>query len=250
MDDRDRQKELLELATALENEARFRATLGLAPYPARRQGAAEEPRPPLASPPLAAAASSPSPALAGMGQSLEELRAYLGDCTRCKLCRARTQVVFGCGNPQAELMFVGEGPGYDEDQQGQPFVGRAGQLLTKMIKAMGYERPAVYIANVVKCRPPENRTPEGDEVATCSPFLLRQIELIRPQVLVALGKVAAQTLLSTDRRITSLRGQWGDFRGTPLMPTFHPAYLLRNEGAKRETWEDLKKVMARLGRQP
>jgi uracil-DNA glycosylase len=180
--------------------------------------------------------------------SLEELRAVIGDCRLCKLCSGRTNLVFGVGNPRARLMFVGEGPGRDEDLQGEPFVGRAGQLLTDIItKGMGLRREDVYIANVVKCRPPENRNPEPDEVAACEPFLKRQIELIHPEVIVALGKFAVQTLLQSKTPITKLRGQWHSYHGIRLMPTFHPAYLLRNPGDKRLVWEDIKKVIEALG---
>jgi uracil-DNA glycosylase family 4 len=179
--------------------------------------------------------------------TLERIRADIGDCTRCRLCEARNKIVFGVGNPRADLVFVGEGPGRDEDAQGEPFVGRAGKLLTDMIKAMSLERSDVYIANVVKCRPPENRTPERDEIATCSPFLLRQLEVIRPKVIVCLGNVAAQSLLGTNKSISHFRGQWFDFRGSRLIATYHPAYLLRNPAAKSDVWTDLKKVMAVLG---
>ena len=181
--------------------------------------------------------------------SLLKIRADLGDCTRCKLHRGRTTLVFGDGNPKAELVFVGEGPGRDEDEQGLPFVGRAGKLLTQMIEAMGLQRKDVYICNVVKCRPPENRTPEKEEVDTCSPFLLRQIDAIAPKVIVCLGSVAAQTLLETNRGISHFRGEWLEFRGRKLMATYHPAYLLRNPSAKSEVWKDLQKVMAVLGLQ-
>jgi DNA polymerase len=181
--------------------------------------------------------------------SLEDLRAAIGDCRRCKLCAGRTHIVFGVGNPSAKLMFIGEGPGRDEDLQGEPFVGRAGQLLTDIItKGMGLKREDVYIANVVKCRPPENRNPEPDEVAACEPFLKKQIELIRPEIIVGLGKFAVQTLLQSKMPITKLRGQWHSYHGIKLMPTFHPAYLLRNPGDKKLVWEDIKKVIeARRG---
>ena len=182
--------------------------------------------------------------------SLEKIRADLGDCTRCRLSKNRHTIVYGVGNPKAELMFAGEGPGADEDAQGIPFVGRAGQLLTQMIEAMGLKRADVYIANVVKCRPPENRLPEKDEIATCSPFLIRQIDAIKPKVLVALGACAVQTLLAAPVAITKIRGQWYDFRGIRMMPTFHPAYLLRNPPAKPDAWKDLQKVMALLGLKP
>jgi uracil-DNA glycosylase family 4 len=174
---------------------------------------------------------------------LAAIREEIGDCTRCKLHRlGRSQVVFGVGNPQAELMFVGEAPGHDEDVQGIPFVGRAGQLLTKIIEAIGLKRDDVYIANVIKCRPPENRNPEPDEVATCQPFLFRQIESIAPKVIVALGSFAAKTLLSTEAPISRLRGRVYDLKGTRLVCTFHPAYLLRSPDRKRDAWEDMKIV--------
>ena len=179
--------------------------------------------------------------------TLLQIREDLGECTRCKLHRHRHTIVFGDGNPKAELVFVGEGPGADEDAQGLPFVGRAGKLLTQMIEAMGLQRKDVYICNVVKCRPPENRTPEEDEIATCSPFLLRQLEVISPKVIVCLGAIAAKTLLKTNRGVSQFRGQWFDCRGSRLMATYHPAYLLRNPNAKGEVWKDLQKVMAVLG---
>jgi uracil-DNA glycosylase family 4 len=182
--------------------------------------------------------------------SLPRIREDIGDCKRCKLHKGRTKLVFGVGNPKAELMFVGEGPGRDEDQQGEPFVGRAGKLLTQMIEAMSLQRGDVYIANVVKCRPPENRLPEKDEIATCSPFLLRQIEVIKPKVICCLGACSAQTLLQTAQGISKFRGEWLDFRGTKLMATYHPAYLLRNPAAKGEVWKDLQKIMGLLGLKP
>ena len=171
-------------------------------------------------------------------------------CVKCtELSQCRTNVVFGTGNPRAEIMFVGEGPGHDEDVQGLPFVGRSGELLTKIIAAMGYTRQEVYIANVVKCRPPENRTPQPDEIANCLPYLLSQIELIQPKVLVALGATAVRALLDVQLGITKMRGHWYTFRGIPIMPTFHPAYLLRNPPAKKEVWEDMKAVLEKLGRE-
>ncbi|HYB97777.1 MAG TPA: uracil-DNA glycosylase [Candidatus Limnocylindrales bacterium] len=180
--------------------------------------------------------------------SLEQLRGVLGECTRCKLCSGRTNIVFGVGNPAADLMFVGEGPGEDEDVQGEPFVGKAGKLLTDIItRGMGLKRSDVYIANVVKCRPPSNRNPEPDEIVACEPFLLRQVELVSPKVLVSLGNFATQALLRDRTSITRRRGQWHEFAGIPLMPTFHPAYLLRNPSDKRLVWDDIKQVMARLG---
>jgi len=176
--------------------------------------------------------------------ALAALKSEIGpDCTRCKLhALGRTQVVFGVGNPNADLMFVGEAPGADEDIQGEPFVGRAGQLLTKIIEAIELTRADVYIANVIKCRPPQNRNPEFDEVASCEPFLFRQVDIIQPRVIVALGKFGAQTLLRTEEPISRLRGRIFDYRGSKLIPTFHPAYLLRNPASKREVWEDMKLV--------
>ena len=179
---------------------------------------------------------------------LEMVRTDIGPaCTRCKLhTLGRSQVVFGVGNPNAQLMFVGEAPGADEDEQGVPFVGRAGQLLTKIIEAIELKRDDVYIANVIKCRPPQNRNPEPDEVDQCEPFLFQQIDAIKPRVIVALGKFGAQTLLRTQEPISRLRGRVFDYRGAKLVPTFHPAYLLRNPPAKREVWEDMKLVQQLL----
>jgi DNA polymerase len=182
--------------------------------------------------------------------TLERIREDLGECTRCRLHMQRNKIVFGAGNPRAELVFVGEGPGHDEDVQGLPFVGRAGKLLTQMIEAMGLTREQVYICNVVKCRPPENRKPEDDEVATCSPYLYRQLDVIAPKAIVCLGLTAAQALLKTKDSISRFRGEWFDYRGTKLLATYHPAYLLRNPNAKGEVWKDLQKVMALLGLQP
>lgn len=188
------------------------------------------------------AVSGIDPATPAAGR-LQAIRFEIGDCVRCKLHAGRTNLVFGVGSPEASLMFVGEGPGAEEDEQGEPFVGRAGQLLTQIIKAMGYTREQVYIANVVKCRPPKNRNPEPDEIAACSPFLRAQIAAIGPRVIVALGKFAAQTLLRTDTPISRLRGRFHHVDGIAVMPTFHPSYLLRNPAAKREVWEDMKQVM-------
>ena len=178
---------------------------------------------------------------------LTAIRDDIGDCERCKLCTlGRTQVVFGVGNPHADLMFVGEAPGRDEDIQGIPFVGRAGQKLTQIIEAIGLQRDEVYIANVIKCRPPENRNPEPDEVEQCEPFLFRQIDTIKPKVIVALGTFAAKSLLRSHESISRLRGRVFDYRGAKLVPTFHPAFLLRNPSCRREVWEDMKKVRALL----
>lgn len=218
----------------------------------------EAPEPP-ASPEAAAAIEAATPAAdAGAHavavftnpvEALASIRTDIGDCTRCKLhTLGRTQIVFGVGNPEADLMFVGEAPGGDEDIQGIPFVGRAGQLLTKIIEAIDLKREDVYIANVIKCRPPGNRNPEQDEVETCEPFLFRQIDVVRPKVIVALGTFAARTLLRTLDPISRLRGRVYEYRGARLIPTFHPAYLLRNPSSKREVWEDMKKVRELLKR--
>jgi uracil-DNA glycosylase family 4 len=184
------------------------------------------------------------------GDNFHHIRETIGECTRCKLHKGRTNIVFGVGSAKAQLVFVGEGPGRDEDIRGEPFVGRAGKLLTQMIEAMGLRREDVYICNVVKCRPPENRLPEKDEITTCSPFLFRQIDVIRPKVICCLGSCASQTLLQTTQGISRFRGEWFDFRGSKLIATYHPAYLLRNPNAKGEVWKDLQKVMAVLGLQP
>ncbi len=216
---------------------------------------AEEAR--SASPP-ARVAASPSAAQVGdlflspkvqTAQTLEELRAEIGDCRRCKLCQGRTKLVFGVGDAKAELVFVGEGPGRDEDLKGEPFVGRAGQLLTEIItKGMKMRRDEVYICNVVKCRPPDNRNPEPDEIAACEPFLIRQLEIVKPRIIVALGTFAAQTLLKTKTPISRLRGNWHAYQGIRLMPTLHPAYLLRNPADKKLVWQDIQAVLREMGR--
>jgi DNA polymerase len=180
-------------------------------------------------------------------ETLHDIRAELGDCQRCGLSRTRSRIVFGSGDPNARLMFVGEGPGYEEDQSGQPFVGAAGQLLTRIIEAMKLSRDQVYICNIIKCRPPQNRNPAPDEIETCSPFVLRQIEAIHPQIICALGTFAAQTLLKTDLSIGRLRGKFHALNDIQVMPTYHPAFLLRNPQKKREVWEDIQKIMQALG---
>jgi uracil-DNA glycosylase len=218
------------------------------PSQAKPTPSAAQPRPPL---PVFQASAGPSLFEERVeNDSLERIRADIGECTRCKLHKARTNIVFGVGNPKADLVFVGEGPGHDEDVQGEPFVGRAGKLLTQMIEAMGLQRQDVYICNVVKCRPPENRLPERDEIETCSPFLLRQLAAIQPRVICCLGACSAQTLLETSQGISRFRGEWFDYRGAKLIATYHPAYLLRNPNAKGEVWKDLQKVMALLGLKP
>ena len=175
-------------------------------------------------------------------RTLEEVRTELGDCRRCKLQRTRRTIVFGEGNKRAKLMIIGEGPGYDEVLQGRPFVGKAGQLLTKIIQSIHLQREEVYITNIVKCRPPQNRNPEPDEIRSCHPFLLGQISAIQPKMICALGTFAAQTLLKTERKITALRGKAYDLDGIQVIPTYHPAYLLRNPDKKREVWEDMKRI--------
>ena len=216
----------------------------------RREASA--PAPPAESRPVVLPLLVETGAEAGTGgETLEQIRADLGECTRCRLHQGRTKLVYGVGSPQARLVFVGEGPGADEDAQGIPFVGRAGQLLTQMIEntaskeGLTLKRADVYICNVVKCRPPENRTPERDEMDTCSPFLFRQLEAIRPKAICVLGGTAAKALLNTATGIMQLRGKWQDWRGIPVMPTYHPSFLLRgfNAAYKREAWEDLKKVL-------
>jgi uracil-DNA glycosylase len=202
---------------------------------------------------LSRAAASVSPAVApeiaveAEGEDWTALRAEAHDCTKCGLARGRTNVVFGVGNPNADLMFIGEAPGRDEDLKGEPFVGRAGQLLTDIIKAMKLSREQVYIANVIKCRPPENRNPEPDELEACRPFIQRQVRLIQPRVIVTLGRFGLQSLTEKAYSISSVRGQWLEYDGIKLMPTYHPAYLLRNPAAKKDVWADMKKVMTELG---
>ncbi len=210
-----------------------RATAPPVPMASRVAESVPTPLPGVAAPPPVSAAESPE---------LAALAATVAACTRCRLAEGRTKVVFGSGNPAAELMFVGEGPGADEDRQGLPFVGAAGELLTRIIQAIEMTRDEVYIANVVKCRPPGNRDPQPDEVAACRGYLEKQIALVRPRVLVALGKVAAQTLLGNDSPIGRLRGQWFKAQGIPTMVTYHPAALLRNPALKRPTWEDMQQV--------
>jgi DNA polymerase len=230
------------IATARPRQEAARAAPPRATGPSRPVAAA-----PAAAMPAGRDAGAVAPDLAA-ATTLGSLAGVLGECRRCKLAGGRTHIVFGVGNEDADLMFVGEGPGRDEDLRGEPFVGRAGQLLTDIIvNGMKLRREDVYIANVIKCRPPQNRNPEPDEIDRCIPFLARQIEIVRPRVIVALGKFAAQTLLNSTTPITRLRGQWHDYRGVKLMPTLHPAYLLRNPADKRLVWEDVKQVMTELG---
>jgi uracil-DNA glycosylase family 4 len=267
---KDPSSDALEIAREIENQLKFYREMGFEDIGGSPPGVELAP----AANPAAIASASPAPAAApkieqaGLfgeaivsskpgsstprgpslpvleppASSLEAIREDLGDCRRCKLHEHRRTIVFGEGNPQARLVFVGEGPGAEEDASGRPFVGRAGQLLDKIIAAIGLAREDVYIANIVKCRPPENRTPERDEVETCELFLFRQLAFIRPEVIVALGSPAFQCLLRTREPITRARGEWRDWNGIKLMPTFHPAFLLRSPDKKREVWEDMKKV--------
>lgn len=183
-------------------------------------------------------------------EALERLRHTLGDCRRCKLSSGRTNIVFGEGNPAAEIMFIGEGPGRDEDAQGRPFVGEAGKLLTSLINKMGFERDDVYIGNIVKCRPTNNRDPEEEEISSCMPFIKGQAQIIRPKVIIALGRISAHTLLGSKTPISRMRGHFAEFAGIPVMPTFHPAYLLRNKSEKLKVWDDALKVLKKIGREP
>jgi uracil-DNA glycosylase family 4 len=247
-----------QLRRALADRIRYYNELGIYDFYRREATAINaerqpEPMPPktIAAPTAAEdlfAAPKPEAKASEPAQALRLIREDLGDCTRCPLHKqGRKQIVFGVGNPRAELMFIGEAPGADEDQQGEPFVGRAGQLLNNMIKAMGIQREDVYIANIIKCRPPGNRTPEREECETCSPFLMRQIATTQPKVIVALGAVAAKTLLAINAPMMELRGRWYDFRGTKLAVTYHPAFLLRDPRQKKEAWKDLQLVMKELG---
>lgn len=217
------------------------------PPPPRAAAVSSAPRPapsPIA--PEVRHADLPDPLPLHGQQGLDRIRDILGDCRRCKLCQGRSTLVFGQGAPEPPVLFVGEGPGAEEDRTGLAFVGAAGELLTRMIAAMGLSREQVYICNVVKCRPPGNRTPDPDEIGTCAPFLRAQVQALRPKIIVALGRTPAQYLLRTAAPITRIRGTFGSWEGIPVMPTFHPAYLLRTPSAKRQVWEDLKRVMAEL----
>ncbi len=247
MADRDELAGLVRDVAAYASYLREIGDTYLSPAPARSE---QEEVPMPQRPPQSAGAPSLFDAVAAepSDDSLEKIREDIGDCTRCKLHEARTKIVFGEGNPKAELMFVGEGPGADEDATGRPFVGAAGKLLDKIIEAIGFKRDDVYIANVVKCRPPQNRKPEKDESSTCQQFLYRQIDVIRPKVIVSLGNTPLESLIGLKLGITKARGQFYDYHGIQLMATFHPAYLLRDPTKKREVWEDMKKVRAELGR--
>jgi DNA polymerase len=234
----DLRGELRDLVAAFRTHLEARGRSGLLGVPL---GASPRAHLPLVAPaPVAPAASN-----AG---ALQAVRDELGECTRCKLHGGRKTIVFGVGNPNADLVFVGEAPGHDEDLRGEPFVGAAGQLLDRMIGAMGFSRDDVYICNVIKCRPPQNRNPEPDEVAACEPFLKKQLAALRPRILVALGKFAAQALCGEQTPISRLRGNLRRYEGIPVMPTYHPAYLLRTPEAKRDAWSDLQGVLAELAK--
>jgi uracil-DNA glycosylase len=232
-------EELLELVRSLGERVRVDGELGKPLSYLFREN-------PGAPAPHATERALPAGEPAGEPLDLETVRTELGDCRRCPLGALRRRLVFGEGNPRAELLFVGEAPGADEDAQGRPFVGRAGELLTRIIAAMELKREEVYICNILKCRPPGNRNPEPGEIAACEPFLIRQIEAIRPRVLCALGSFAAHTLLKSEAPISVLRGRFHAYRGIPVMPTYHPAYLLRNPGAKKQVWEDVRMIMKAL----
>jgi len=239
----DLRGELLGLVSALKNHVAGEQDSCIPASRLSRRGAGRSrPEEAIAGESAASAAASvpardPGPA------SLGAVREELGDCTRCPLHRTRRTLVFGEGSPRARLVFVGEAPGEEEDKQGRPFVGRAGQLLTKIINAMGLAREEVYICNILKCRPPGNRNPKEDEIATCEPFLVKQLEAIDPEIICALGTFAAKTLLRTEAPISAIRGKFHDYHGRKLMPTYHPAYLLRNPDAKKPVWEDVQKIM-------
>ncbi len=251
------QQELLEIVTQVRTHLEYQRALGVTVVESLPVSAAPIAAQPVVKP-IKAAGSAPcaperkeAAAALSVGPpiTLSAVREELGECTRCKLSAGRHTIVFGEGNPEARLVFIGEGPGQEEDQQGRPFVGAAGQLLTDIIvKGMLLKREDVYICNIVKCRPPENRNPEPDEIKSCEPFLIKQLQAIKPQCIVALGNVAVKTLLKTKAGITSLRGNWQTYQGIPVMPTFHPAYLLRIPGDKKLVWEDIKKVMAELSK--
>ena len=233
------QREFLDIVTQVRAHLEYQKALGLSFIETTSLG----------SPQAAVHHVTPTSETSSVQQSSElaAVREELGDCTRCKLHKGRRNIVFGEGNPNAALVFVGEGPGKEEDEQGRPFVGAAGQLLTDIIvKGMRLNREDVYICNIVKCRPPNNRNPEPDEIMACEPFLIKQLQAIKPKIIIGLGNVAVKTLLKTKEGITSLRGTWKTYQDIPLMPTFHPAYLLRTPSDKRLVWDDIKKVLAEL----
>lgn len=244
----DIRQEFLDIVTQVKAHLEYQKALGVRSIETAPAAAVRTPLQQAAGKAPAAADRRASPVPEGPPGGLAAVRRELGDCTRCKLSTGRSNIVFGEGDPKAVLVFVGEGPGQEEDQQGRPFVGAAGQLLTDIIvKGMKLRREDVYICNIVKCRPPDNRNPEQDEIEACEPFLKKQLQAIHPAVIVALGNVAVKTLLKTDKGITTMRGKWQVYEGVPLMPTFHPAYLLRNPRDKKLVWEDIQLVMEKLG---
>ena len=244
--------ELRELTACFRTHLEARQRWGVVGVSARPSPVAAKSEAPVVDDDPLRPLPTPPPVLYDEGQvlhsarGLNALRGEIGDCQRCKLAKTRRHIVFGTGSAEANLMFVGEAPGADEDAQGEPFVGAAGQLLTKMIKAMGYERSEVYICNILKCRPPQNRNPEADEIEACEQFLRTQIAVVQPRVIVALGKFAAHFLCGETTPITRLRGNLRTYHEIPVMPTYHPAFLLRDESRKGEAWADLKQVMAML----
>jgi uracil-DNA glycosylase len=258
----DLQKEFLDIVAEVRAHLEYQRALGVRSIelrsravqspssppatvvPPKKQTAAAPTAPPVIKETAKTAVAVPS----GQPATLEGIREEIGDCTRCKLHKGRTNIVFGEGDPKATILFVGEGPGFEEDQQGRPFVGAAGQLLTDIIeKGMKIARVEVYICNIVKCRPPNNRNPEPDEVEACIGFVKRQIRAIKPKVIVTLGNVPTQNLLGTTQGITKIRGTWQEYEGIPVMPTFHPSYLLRSPGEKKHVWGDIQLVMKKLG---
>jgi uracil-DNA glycosylase len=245
----DARTELLELARAARELLAFESDLGGEGLPQADPVVYAAPESVTASVQLAPEANAPPPADSEKVVRLQQLATLAAACTECVLHKQRRQAVFARGNPDAELVFVGEGPGQEEDRKGQPFVGPAGQLLDRMIAAMGFDREAVYVCNVVKCRPPDNRTPRPEEAIACARFLVPQLELVGPKVIVALGRCAAENL-GVAQAMGPWRGRWGDWRGVPVLPTYHPAYLLRSPEQKRVVWEDLQLVMKRFGWQP
>jgi uracil-DNA glycosylase family 4 len=240
------QKEFLDIVAQVRGHLEYQRALGMSFVESASSGSFQTKAPDVAAGPVHAPLTGDVPVEIPSG-TLATVREELGDCTRCKLHGGRKNIVFGQGNPNAAIVFVGEGPGQEEDQQGLPFVGAAGQLLTDIIvKGMQLRREDVYICNIVKCRPPNNRNPELDEIAACEPFLIKQLQAIRPKIIIGLGNVAVKTLLKTKEGITALRGKWKTYQGIPLMPTFHPAYLLRTPSDKKLVWDDIKKVLAEL----
>ncbi len=244
----DIKREFLDIVTQVKGHLQYQRALGVSFVEMPSRGGFRTAAPGVSKQnPVTTGSLSGAKPVASHAGGLAAVREELGECTRCKLHSGRKHIVFGEGDPNAALVFVGEGPGQEEDQQGRPFVGAAGQLLTDIIvKGMQLKREDVYICNIVKCRPPGNRNPEPDEIEACEPFLIKQLQAIRPRIIIGLGNVAVKTLLKTKEGITSLRGKWKTYQNIPLMPTFHPAYLLRTPSDKKLVWDDIKKVMAEM----